>query len=647
MGIKMKQFLVFLCLNLVFLSSLQAQKYFLYEVAEGEKPSQVAEKFNINFADLEKVNYELQRNKNEKLPYLLIPVKKIPANKEEVFFTNYEVSPKETLFSISRAYEISMESIKRFNSYLFLRELNEADILKIPVAKISTSKEEKDINQSVTNSSFGKLKHLVLPKETKYSISKKYGITIEELEKANPNTPNLQPGQFLNIVRSEETQSQLASEAKPEPKEEIKYVEVSKRENLRALLDKYNTSKERVEALNPALKYGGLSDGMVLKMPKERLSLLLPDEKFINFENFINHTSHEIALILPFQLQPFKNDSIENKSFLFKRSRPTRIALDLYTGAKMAVDSAASLGINVNLKIYDDANQPSTLDSIMLMNDFSSTKAIVGPITEPQIKKVLNHLEETKIPLFSPLLNPDVFHKNLVKTIPKEDELQDYLISYLFQEAEDKNILALVDESNSLMKNKLRYSFPNIKFVSKEKEQLARGDIKKHLDKEKENWFVLETNDFSLIEATVSFLFSLEREGYPIRLFTSSRNAVYGDEIPNRYLSQLQFTHTSTSQELVVTSSSNFNKSFKEKYGYYPNRFAVRGFDLMYDIILRLAYADDFFETLDLESYTQLYESKFDYHAYDFEEGVYNSAVYLIKYDEELSTSLLELTPQE
>lgn len=108
-------------------------------------------------------------------------------------------------------------------------------------------------------------------------------------------------------------------------------------------------------------------------------------------------------------------------------------------------------------------------------------------------------------------------------------------------------------------------------------------------------------------------------------------------------MSKLQFTHTTTSKELVTTSSAEFNKQFKDKFGYYPSRFAIRGFDLMYDVILRLAYAGDFYETLDLESYTQYFESKFNYRAFDFQEGVYNSAVYLIQYEEDMSTSIVKL----
>jgi LysM repeat protein len=639
----MKKYWIIILLGLIFVLPVSAQKYFLYELQPGENSASVAQKFSVTTNELASVNTELQKNKDAQLPYYIIPSKQIPLNFDEIFFTLYEVSPQETIFSISRSYEISMELLKQYNAYLFYRELDVNDVLKIPVSKLSENpKEVADINQSVTNSSFGRLKHLVLPKETKYSIAKKYGISIEELEEANPNVANLQPGQFLTIVRTEATQGQLYQEAKPVAKEEIKYVEVSKRENIRTLLDKYNTSQQRIEELNPALRYGGFSDGMVLKMPTERTSLLLPGEDFVNLENFIQSTkTHQIALMLPFQRKVFENDSID-KSVLFKRNQLTRVAVDFYAGAKMAIDSATQMGIKLDVKVFDTGRETSTTDSIMKFNDFSTTQAIVGPVTDAQLKSVVTRLP-SRIPVFSPLLNPNFNHASLVNTVPKEEDLQDHLISFIYEHMEDKNIVAFTDKNNAQMRQKLSYSFPEIRFVSLEKEQLARSDIKKQLNKDKENWFILETNDFSYIESFVSFLFSLKTEAYDIRLLTSSRSNIYGDEIPNAYLSKLQFTHTSTSKELVSTSSHAFNTKFKNKFGYYPNRFAVRGFDLMYDIILRLAYADNFYDTLDLESYTQFFESKFDYRAYDFQEGVYNSAVYLIQYEADLSTSVISL----
>ncbi len=632
-------------LGLIFALPVSAQKYFLYEVQPGENSASVAQKFSVTTNELASVNTELQKDKDAQLPYVIVPSKQIPSSFDEIFFTLYEVSPKETLFSIARSYEISIELLKKYNAYLFNRELNVNDVLKIPVSKLSaTEKEVNSINQSVTNSSFGKLKHLVLPKETKYSISKKYGVSIEELEKANPNITNLQPGQFLTIIRGEETQAKLEEEAKPVAKEEIKYVEVNKRENLRALLDKYNTSQERIEELNPAFKYGGLADGMVLKMPIERASLLMPGEDFVNLENFIQFKeAQQIAIMLPFQLKAFANDSID-ASVLFKRNQLTRVAIEFYAGAKMAIDSAQQLGISVDVKVFDTGRESTTTDSIMKLNDFSNTKAIIGPITENQLTSVLNQLPNSRIPVFSPLLNTNFNHNNLVSTVPKEEDLQDHLISYIYERSDSINLVAFTGKNSALMKQKLSYSFPEIRFVQPEKEQLVKNDIKKLLSKDRENWFVLETNDFSYIESVVSFLFSLHTEGYAIRLLTSSRSNIYGDEIPNSYLSKLQFTHASTSKELVATSSTDFNVQFKEKFGYYPNRFAIRGFDLTYDIILRLAYAGDFYETLNLESFTQFFESKFNYSAFDFEEGVYNTAVYLIQYEKDMSTSVVRLS---
>ena len=77
----------------------------------------------------------------------------------------------ETLYSISKKYNITPEDILKANPEV-QNGVQENSILTIPKAAV--------IDLSTPN------KHIIQPKDTKYSVSKKYGISIEELEKLNP-----------------------------------------------------------------------------------------------------------------------------------------------------------------------------------------------------------------------------------------------------------------------------------------------------------------------------------------------------------------------------------------------------------------------------------------------------------------------------
>lgn len=108
--------------------------------------------------------------------------------------------------------------------------------------------------------------HTVKPGETIYSLTRKYSITQEQLEKANPDLKNgLKPNQLLRIPE-------------PEPKEEEEspnsdYIlhKVVAKETAYSLSKKYNTSIDTLYLLNPAAK-SGLWIGQILKFPKGKVN---------------------------------------------------------------------------------------------------------------------------------------------------------------------------------------------------------------------------------------------------------------------------------------------------------------------------------------------------------------------------------------
>lgn len=645
----MKKILVsLLCIGFFQLSL--AQEYLAHAVQKGETVGSIAKKYNISENSILKLNPDVKRNTEIRIPKLIIPVNKVPDGAKKVDFSLYEVSPKETLYSISRSFELSIEEIKKYNPYLYERDLDMNDVLKIPVTKLSKDDEElitNNFNKSVTNSSFSKLKHLVLPKETKYGIAKQYGISIAQLDSLNPGVQTLQAGQFVTIVRPEAKETDTYQKPINPKTEEIEYLVVSRRESVGSILKSKEFSKERLEALNPALRYGGLSEGMVLKLPMKRKSLLLPGEKYVNFENFIDEDNTRpihLTLLLPFNLNAFENDSID-KELLLKRNPLTRISIDFYTGVQMAIDSAKARAIPVELNVLDiEQNNPYKIKSLFKFNNLPTTDAYLGPLQEDEIKLVLKEIEDSETLLFPPLVNPNFYHKNLVKAAPRNDLKQEMLITYIDSLISPQiNLVSLTDQSGFAIREKLKYTFPNVKFVSqKEEDYLQKSDIKPLLNKNKTNWFLLETTDYGKIESTIASLIALQKENYNIRLFTSNRSNFYEDEISNAYLSLLNFTFVSASKELIDSVNDGFSSSFFAAYGYYPNRFVVRGFDLAYDLILRLAYADkNFDKTLNLEAPTQYFESKFNYRAFDFEDGFYNDSLFLIQYTEDLQTQVL------
>lgn len=105
----------------------------------------------------------------------------------------HRVAPKETMFSIARYYNVSVDDIKAWNN---LKDGNlsigqEILIRQTPAGAAPTAK--TDITSAKT--------HTVGPKETLYSIAKMYGMTVTQLKEWNRITgDDLKIGQVLSVA---------------------------------------------------------------------------------------------------------------------------------------------------------------------------------------------------------------------------------------------------------------------------------------------------------------------------------------------------------------------------------------------------------------------------------------------------------------
>ena len=187
----MKYFIT-VCLAILFfsLNSFSQEKSITHKVEKGETMTQIALKYNVTPYDIYKLNPDTQSGLKPN-SVLLIPKKASSATKVSSQPKTHKVEPKETLFGIEKKYNISDEALKKANPDLEKLGLQIGQTLIIP---------SNTGSKSVAPTPEKVVYHEVLPKETKYSIAKQYGITIEELERRNPEIiPNLTIGYKLLI----------------------------------------------------------------------------------------------------------------------------------------------------------------------------------------------------------------------------------------------------------------------------------------------------------------------------------------------------------------------------------------------------------------------------------------------------------------
>ncbi len=132
---------------------------------------------------------------------------------------NHKVVAKETLYSLSRDFNVSVDEIKSANPELATKGLQIGQVVKIPKGKTvdvqqstsvdapvarSEKSKETSVAQTQNNSSNSEIiTHKVEPKETLYSLSRKYNVPVDQIKSQNEDLlkNGLQIGQTLTIKK--------------------------------------------------------------------------------------------------------------------------------------------------------------------------------------------------------------------------------------------------------------------------------------------------------------------------------------------------------------------------------------------------------------------------------------------------------------
>ena len=633
--------------------SANAQKYNTHRVKSGETIESIAKKHKVSASDIYKLNPDSRKKINVNSILIIPKAGSVASTKttvtsekekvvENVFdrYQKHKTKRKETLYSISKKYDVDIEDIKKHNKFLYANNLRKGDKLQIPIYKkviTYVTVPEVVVAENTT--------YVVQPKEGKWRIAYKYGITVQELEALNPNMPNiLQPGQTINVPNLE-TDKVKTIEA------EYSYYKVLPKEGFYRLKVKLGIEQADLERLNPELTTTGLKEGMILKVPLDTSvnttefeitssDTISKNLDFVNLSNKVtDYNVKNIALMLPFTLNKINTDSIYDTKNKIKNDRTLAITLDFYTGTLVAFDSLKKLGINLKVDVYDTQNRLSEVNTIVRRNDFSATHAIIGPLLSGNFNAVASALESDNVPIISPIVKTVNLGPNVFQSRPNDDNLKAKIVDY-FKADSTAQIVVISDRNNKATSTMLKGRFTNAKLVSSRLDKKTQKDAYYIVEqdlidviKPGNNVVFLETDNAGFVSNVTSILNGLQIEGTKITLTTTNQNNAFeDDEVSNYHLSNLHFTYPSINKILNSESSNSFVEQYKKLYNTSPNAYAIRGFDITMDVVLRLVTSQNLFESVDYSPSTSYIENKFSYKKKPFG-GFYNESVYLVQYN--------------
>lgn len=628
-------------------NSAKAQNYKTHKVKTGETIEQIATKYKVSKSQIYALNPDARKNVKPN-SVLIIPnattvtpiVTSTPTVKEVKTLDSYikhKVKRKETLYSLSKKYNVTQDEIKKHNPDLYANNLRKGDKIQIPVYKITT--------QTVAVKSPTTTTYTVKPKEGKWRIAYQYGITVQELEALNPSMEEvLQPGSVINVPN-------LEAEDVKAIDNQYSYYTVLKSEGFYRLKLKTGLTQEQLEQLNPELLTTGLKDGMVLKIPfnanitsiNQGSGPLLAGSTLITSDlttRPIDPNRKHIAIMLPFRLNKIDTDSVSDAKKTIKTDPYLGMSLDFYSGAKIALDSLSALGVNLKVDVYDTENRESKVLSIVQSDAFNDVQVVIGPVMQKSFNTAATALKSKNIPLVSPITKTVDIQDNVFQSRPNEDLLKDKVLNY-FKNDSTSHFIIVSDMKNKVTADALKKTFPKASIVITRKETKTGKDAYYVLDQDMvnvlkpgKNVVFLETENPGLVSNVSSILNSKIKPNLSIVLTTTDKtNAFEDDEVRSTHLSNLGFTYASINKSFSEDENNSFTKRYIAEYNETPNTYAVRGFDLTMDIVLRLVTSDNLYDSVNQTPLTTYVENKFAYKKKLFG-GYYNNTVYIVKYQD-------------
>ena len=461
------------------IQNINGVEYYVYTVEASEGLYRISKKFNVLQADIYKANPGITEAIKAGQT-LYIPVnngnsgKSTQKSSSQKKVIEHKVLAKQTLYSISKMYGVEQSDIVGMNPEIQGNTIKIGQTLKIPISNMTKGEEqERVINQindtqlppqSNTSNRNVKKKYVTYEvknkKETLYSISKQFGVSINEIIEANPYAQDgIKKGDILQIPIDEKNI--------PKTSGNELYHLVQPKETIYGICKQYNISKEDLFRRNPRLQTEGLKYGDTI--------FIASAEKTLGNTTDDNTRTYKIAYLLPFSIgEKERNVNIER-------------FIDFYRGSLIAMEDIKTSGVSLEVYTFDTQLGTSKTQEIVKSKLPKDIDLIIGPTYPEQITQVASFAKKNNIvqvvPFTSHISNSDRYAQQY-QFNPVPNDLDKIVAANIFNKFKDNNIYmvyfsneeneqsfyTLPEQLERLMKSKsVRYVKLNVNDISKDK----------------------------------------------------------------------------------------------------------------------------------------------------------------------------------
>lgn len=592
------------------------------------------------------------------------------------YFYIHIVKKGETLYSISKAYNVTQIEIAMENPDIYLG-LQVDQALKIPIKdqKILSSDEDENF-----------IYHIVRRKETLFGLARKYNISMQDIIAVNPEVEEgLRTNQVVLIPKQK---IETLGDASPQESERFIYHEVKPREGFFAISKKYGVSEAIIKKFNHDLVKDGIKLGTVLKIPRNPIDtiyteILNPQTAVQDKDQTVYMTSevecdtfeynkwrdkYTIALLLPFTQAndtPYNEENGEDyptgshegntpsgSTDQVKISAHTANFLDFYQGALIAIDSLKELGLSINLNVFNTEKKAEKAKELTMDPGLRNANLIIGPAYQECLQPVAEFALEERIPMVSPLSpnnflldrNPYLFQVNpsFLTQLDQFTRIIDLCSGQnivLVHENDSTNV-AMLNNFKEMLSQRIAecpmpqlIHFKEVTYKPGSPAPEVQEQISHSLVFDRENFILVPSNNEVFVSDLLGNLHTLSTIfKYPISVYGFPRWQKFRN-VQIDYYYQLQLNlFTPFYVDYNSPSVKSFIAKYRDNFRSEPTQYSFQGFDVVYYFLSAMKkYGVDFQYCLKNQE-NELLQSSYNFSKVNALGGYENNSVYLLRY---------------
>ena len=498
--------------------------------------------------------------------------------------------------------------------------------------------------------------HTVEKGQTLYAISKVYEVTVSDILSENPDAVDgIKPGQVLRVpfINKKDKKDNA------DDKGEYYYHKVTQGETLASISQKLGITADVIMKNNPGLDQANLKPGQLLRIPgapKEIIEVKKDDSPVVNTPDKkdlppVQLNSEEnnfnVALFLPFYLSYTPYIETEKiKKGLADFPKDSKIAVEFYQGAMMALDSLKRSGISVKLSVYDTGADSSGSFDVNRFPELKKMDLLIGPLYTTHFIALSKFAKENNIPIVSPLSQNNKIllgNTNVSKATPSVMTQVEQSAAYIGKKWFDQNILlmASVGPKDNSYYNTMKMMVNNSKKDHHLEDSVITVSTLKNIT---DNLKSDKVNVIVIMNSTPAFVTDILSKLSKMKDDTKGRDSivVFGmsswtgiESIDMEYLSNLNvFLPVNNFTGYDDPDVARFIHRYRAANNTEPSEYVYQGFDVMYYYVsaMKAVGAKAMQQQLPNRKWKGTHLN-FDLYQSSPESGYENRAVFILRYD--------------